>query len=196
MSPEFEYFSWGTIEDTRPSFALFDALDNHLMMISEKYINLYHLKKLLKSKTILEIVDLSNVQSGLIDNSVVESWGMEHREDALFGNIRMLFIATSTPDMYFKRMVIKNSNLVRSNVVFDDFKTDLQKQIFFLYYCIDIWIERFPDNNHIYKHIERATLLSKSYDDAVEQILTVSSTDEQEAQDLLDFLRSAGLYYE
>ena len=196
MSPEFNYFFWASPVKDKPLFALYDAFDNHLMIQSYDHACLFAVRKLIRSKTILDIVELTNipnlVENNLIDNSVVENWGLEYIHNDLFRDATPRWKNQHDPEIFYKTATIKDPVLRAVDSKFDDFKRDLQQQIFFIHYCLD----SNPSDN-VKAHLQRSVELGKDYADTVDKFLNLTTiTDKTIIQDMLTFLRTTGLFYE
>jgi hypothetical protein len=198
MSPEFEYFDWVAKDASRPLFALYDVFDNHFVILSYNYQNIYALKQLIRSKVILEIVELSQLDTDL-DNSIVENWGLENPPSALYGDIRSLSKTNRDDKLHYEMIVTKNPILTLVNPALDEFKLDLQKQIFFFNFCL----EKLSSNKQgtldpiLLDILLSVAESSTSYTNAVDLLLNMNYATTREQLSLaINFLRSAGLFYE
>jgi hypothetical protein len=194
MTPEFEYFFWAIPDPDKPQFALYDLFDNHFVMLSHDYSALFKLSRLLDSKVTLDIVELPYAN---IDNSVVENWGVltESVTHFLYADITITKKACDI-NTYYDMFVIKNSEVMEVQSNFDAFKTDLQCQVFFLYYCLTA-LPEVPDS--VMRLLQRAADLGINYKDTVDKFLdltVIDVDDKQTREDMYDFLRLTGLYYE
>jgi hypothetical protein len=196
MTPDFNYFFWASPTEGQPLFALYDAFDNHLMIQSNDHSRLFLLRKIIKSKTILDIVELTNVpdlvKDNLIDNSVVENWGLKSVHGDLFRDATPRWKNQYNADVFYKTTTIKDPVLQSVDPKFDTFKTDLQKQIFFIHYCLEA-----NPKDTVTAHLQQAVALGKDYDDTIDRFLDLTDiTDKTVLQDMLSFLRTTGLFYE
>ena len=197
MTPDFEYFSWGFPAKDKPLFALYDNFDNHFMILSYDHAQLFLVRKLIRSKTLLDIVELTNVpdlvEQNLLDNSVIENWGLESVHHALFDDAAPRRRNQNDSDSFYNSLTIKDPTLkiVESN--FDEFKLDLQKQLFFLKYCLEN-----TKSDFVVDQLREAVELGKDYTDTVDRFLDLSSiaSNKHIYREMLAFLRSSSLYYE
>lgn len=186
MTPEFDYFFWGLSHNR--SYALFDGLDNHFYMVNDNFELLYNLSLLLKSKIMLEIVELPETD---LDNTVIHQWGMSNRPDWVYADVFTFKKYYGDSTNYYRYAVIRNADLVETKVEFDPFKQDVQKQIFLLYNCI-----QHQPSEDILKRLRLASSMCTSYDDLLNQIVDVSDIlDKELLMDYMNFLRKAGLFY-
>ena len=196
MTPDFEYFFWASPVQGQPLFALYDVFDNHFMIQSYSYSQLYDLRKIIRSKTMLEIVELSNVENlveqNIVDNSVIELWGMSNTPLDLFGDARPRWQINKDPEIYYESEVFKTPILTQVDSKFDNFKLDLQKQIFFIHYCLA------HTPTELAKDLLRqAVELGVDYKDVVDRFLDLTKVDNKQAvQDMIYFLRFSQLFYE
>lgn len=196
MSPDFEYFLWANPTPDQPLFALYDSFDNHFFIQSYNYHNIFELRELIRSKTVLDIVELTNVSAlfdnNLIDNSVIESWGLSSIHKDLFRDATPRWKNQHDADIFFKTAVIKDPIIEQSSYKFDSYKLDLQKQIFFIHHCLQI-----TKSDLVKKHLSYSVSLGVDYLDVVDKFFNFSNVDDSEIrQQMLYFLRSNGLFYE
>jgi hypothetical protein len=202
MSPDFKYFHWAIPKPDQPFYGLYDVFDNHLFLLSDDFEMVWKLKKLVKSKIILDIIDFSqqiDIVQNKIDNSVVEKWGLESTPYQLFRDLRSLSDEFQNKDSYKNHYLISNCNIIQNNVIMDDFKTDLQKQLFFFYYCLKQSTEYNSNelNKFMNTHLLLIAELSESFNDAKNKLLGFSFiTHKKDAEFLLHFLRGEKLLYE
>jgi hypothetical protein len=202
MNTDFKYFHWAIPKPDQPLYGLYDLFDNHLFLLSYDYETIWKLKKLVKSKIILDIVDLSDQTNNIqhtIDNSVVEKWGLESTPNELFQDLRSLSGEFQNKDLYKNHYLISDCNIIQNNVVMDDFKINLQKQLFFFYYCLKHSTKFNSDefSKFMNRHLLSIAELSESYNDAENKLLDFSSiTNKQDAKFLLHFLQGENLLYE
>lgn len=194
MTPDFEYFFWAVPESNKPQYALYDLFDNHLVMISHDYELLVSLCRMMDSKVSLDIAEIHN---STVDNSVVENWGISHKSIShfLYADIT---ITKKSCDLktYYDMFVIKDPELIEVESNFDEFKKDLQKQLFFVHYCITA-VPVVPDS--VKQLLQRAIELGVDYNDTVDKFLdltVIDTHDKQTREDMYSFLRLTGLYYE
>lgn len=196
MSPDFEYFFWANPNIDHPLFALYDSFDNHFFIQSYSYHNIFVLRELVRSKTVLDIVELTNVpdlvKNNLIDNSVIESWGLASIHKELFRDATPRWKNQHDADIFYETAVIKDAQIGSSSCVFDSYKLDLQKQIFFIHYCLQI-----TKSDLVKKHLADSVSLGLNYLDVVDKFFNFSNVSDSEIrQHMLYFLRSNGLFYE
>jgi hypothetical protein len=196
MTSEFEYFFWASPAEGQPLFALYDAFDNHMMIQSYDHACLFAVRKLIRSKTILDIVELTNipnlVSNNLIDNSVIENWGLESVHNDLFRDATPRWKNQHDSAIFYKTATVKDPVLQAVESKFDNFKHNLQQQIFFIYYCL----ENNPTDN-VKAHLQQAVELGTDYADTVDRFLNFTNiTDKTVLQDMIAFLRTTGLFYE
>lgn len=196
MSPDFEYFHWASPMQDKPLFALYDLFDNHLMVQSYSYDILFTLRKIIRSKTTLEIVELTNVENlvkdNLIDNSVIELWGIDSPSTNLYADATPRWEQNNVAETYYADVTIKHPTLVAVDPKFDNFKLDLQKQIFFIHYCL----ERKPTELAL-AELQRAVELGVDCDDVIGRFLDFSHIEDKAVvQAMLYFLRASELFYE
>lgn len=198
MTPDFEYFFWAVPKEEKPLYALYDLFDNHFVIQAYDYETLFDLRKIMESKTSLEIVEITGLTDNLIDNSVIENWGINQVATMLYADITLTKKRYNAKE-YYNTYVIKNPELVETNFEFDDFKRDLQKQIFFFYYCLTVELPKPESRDSVLKFIRRAAELSLNYEQAVDMVLDISSidpTDRKTREDMYAFLRMSELFYE
>jgi hypothetical protein len=200
MTPDFEYFFWAAPEKDKPFFALYDLFDNHFMMLSDNYEMLFKVKRLIKTKAVYNIVDLTNIdiitKASVIDNSRADQWGLKSAPEDLYGDINFRWLQNTNAAEHYQTLVIKNPTLkpfFKSPL--DDFKIDLQRQLFFIYYCVNTINS--GTESIVLSHLQRAVDLGVNYDDTVERFLDLSSiVDKQQMENMLMFLRHSRLFYE
>lgn len=193
MNTDFEYFFWGIPVADKPAFALFDVFDNHFMLLSDRHDQLFAIRNLFRSKCVLDIVELTSAQCELVDNSVIENWGLTQNtlieNSNLFGDINFRWTQNNIVTEFYEQSTVKNPTLQQTNIKFDNFKTDLQQQLFFAYYCVN---ENAPTD-----HLQQSIELGVNYADTVERFLDLTGiTDKNKMLDMLLFLRRASLFYE
>lgn len=196
MQSTFKYFFWGSPVEETPLFALYDVFDNHFMIQSYNYSHLFAIRKLIRSKTVLDIVELTNVpnllENNLIDNSVVENWGLESMHIDLFRDATPRWKNQNDEKIFYETAVIKDPVLKQVDSKFDDFKIDLQKQIFFIHYCLET-----TNSNNVKNHLQKSIELGKNYNDVIDKFLNFSDINDLESkQDMFYFLRFNNLFYE
>lgn len=202
MNTEFRYFHWAVPKSDRPLYGLYDLFDNHLFLLSYDFEIVWKLKKLVKSKIILDIIDFSqhiDTVQNKIDNSVVEKWGLESTPYQLFRDLRSLSDEFQNKDLYKNHHLINNCDITQNNIAMDDFKTDLQQQLFFLHYCLKQATEYNCDefNEFMSRHLLSIAELAESYSDAKNKLLDFSFiTNKKDAEFLLRFLHGEKLLYE
>ncbi len=172
-------------------FALYDLFDNHFMMQSHSYDRLFKARTLMRSKTMLEVVDISAADSQ-IDNSVIENWGLQQAEIEFYTDSQPRWEGDHKADLYFKRIQNKKYKLIQVQSGFDDFKRDLQQQIFFVYHCLT-----FDPNQLVLEHLAQAVGLGIDSADVIDRFLNLTDiTDQRKLYDNLIFLKMANLFYE
>lgn len=205
MTPDFKYFHWGLLDtetSKSPLFALYDHFDNHLMIQSDDYGILFQLKQLIKSKTMLDLIEITRPsKANNIDNSVIENWGLTKSIDLFSADITSRSMINNDPAEYAKTM-IRNPSLSEVDSKFDDFKLDLQKQIFFIYHCLYIikqqgysFIENGADG--VISVLQDAVGISENYKDLLDKLLDIQHiTDKTLFHNMIIFLNLAELFYE
>jgi hypothetical protein len=196
MTSKFDYFFWASPLADKPLFALYDLFDNHLMIQSYSHDHLFTIRKLIRSKTIFEIVELTDVENlveqNLLDNTVIENWGLSNPPAEMFGDARPRLQRNSNAEMYYADATIKDPVLVQVNAEFDNFKRDLQQQLFFIHYCL----EHAPTETVI-EELRRAIELGIDYQNTIDRFFDLTHiTDKQVLQDMIYFLRASSLFYE
>jgi len=197
MDTKFEYFHWAVPKPDQPLYALYDVFDNHFMMQHYSYEHLFTVRKLFKSKTTLDIVRLSDipglVDKNLIDNSVIEKWGIANPITEFFTDGRPSWSGHTDAEAYYQVHIAQsNIQLTQSQVVFDDFKFDLQKQLFFVHHCLT-----FDLKPTVLSHLATAVSLGINHDDVVNRFLDLTTiVDRQIMHDTIDFLKVSCLFYE
>jgi hypothetical protein len=197
MDTSFKYFHWAIPTPDQPLYALYDVFDNHLILQSYDYNRLFCIKTLFRSKTILDIVKLSNVpdliEKNLIDNSVVEKWGVDTPMAEFFVDCSPGWAGHNDAEAYYQIHIAEsNIQLTESQTVFDTFKIDLQKQLFFAHHCLT-----FDPNPTVLTHFASAVSLGVNYSDVVDQFLDLTTiTNREVKRDLIDFLKVTCLFYE
>jgi hypothetical protein len=192
MSPDFEYFFRATPDPSKDMYALYDVLDGHFLIQSDNYDNLYRLMIYIWSKTKLDIVKLpkSNLDNSQIDQWYIKNLPPEWFNDPHYG--KRQFNLKRHRDQW----TIQNITLgKRTNFLFDEFKTDLQKQLFFFYHYIDFLNQDFDSN--LADMILRAVELCTNYNDAKDTMLdSISISSQDSRMKIYTFLRRTGLFYE
>jgi len=202
MDTKFKYFHWAIPKPDQELYALYDLFDNQLLLLGEDFQTIWNLKTLIKSKTLLEIVDFSNQVNqidGKLDNSVVERWGLNNPPALLFQDVRSMSTVYTEPSQYRERFIIKNVDLLETNYLMDDFKQDLQKQLFFFYYCLHQSYNEYKLNSSswLFKHLLRSAELGTCYQHVLDLFLDISYFDQHDPEsDVLYFLRGENLLYE
>jgi hypothetical protein len=198
MSPDFEYFHWAMPEPDHELYGLYDVFDNQLLLLTYDFDVAWQLKNFIKSKIILEIVDFSNQISAIsekIDNSIVETWGLNCIPTHLFQDIRSLSDSYRDKTEYCQNILIKDFEIVKNNIKVDNFKKDLQQQLFFFHYCL---LQAKNDTNTIVqKQVLISAELCESYMDAKDRFLNLSSVaDKNDIVPMLYFLIRENILYE
>lgn len=192
MSPDFEYFFRATPDPAKDMYALYDVLDGHFLIQSDNYDNLYRLMIYIWSKTNLEIVKLPKSN---LDNSQIEQWYIKNLLPKWYNDphhIKRHFNLKRHRDQWTIQNIILAK---RTNFLFDEFKTDLQKQLFFFYHCIDLLNQDFDSN--LANMILRAMELCTNYNDAKDIMLdSISISSQDSRMKIYTFLRRIGLFYE
>lgn len=196
MKKDFEYFFWSTPESGEELFALYDLFDNHLMMQSFSYDYLFTIRTLFKSKTMLDVVNLSKIENlvehNLIDNSVVENWGIKSPATDMYTDARPRWAGHSDAEAYRKHTENNVVELIEVDSNFDEFKRDLQKQIFFAHFCLTI-----EPTELVLSHLHTAIGLGIDYEDTVDKFVNLTNiVDRQTRVEMLHFLKKSNLFYE
>jgi hypothetical protein len=188
MNSDFKYFDWGI--STHTSYALLDGLDNHFYLMSDNFEYLHRVMHLMKSKIVLEIVELPEDHN--IDNSVVANWGLEKQPDVVFADILSGRKFSGNMVRYREWGVIRNEPICETHVVFDSFKQDLQQQIFFVNHC-----NRFIKQDSVKDRLQYSLGMGQTLDEVIDLFLDFDDIkDRQEFVDMATFVRTAGLFYE
>jgi hypothetical protein len=202
MDIEFKYFHWAIPKPGQELYGLYDLFDNHLFLLSYDFETVWELKRFIKSKSILEIVDFSDQIDDIhekIDNSVVEKWGVTNPLRHLFGDVKSLSDAFQDKPQYRQKFMIKNPVINENNFVMDDYKKDLQKQIFFLHYCLFQANNayKYDKDSFFYEHLLTSAELGESYMGVIDKFLDISQMEDKDKQSVvLKFMKSEGLLYE
>jgi hypothetical protein len=194
MDTKFKYFHWAMPEQDHELYGLYDVFDNQLLLLTYDFEVAWQLKNIIKSKIVLEIVDFSNQISAIsekIDNSIVETWGLNSTPTHLFQDIRSLSDLYRDKTKYCQDILIKDFEIAKNNAEFDTFKKDLQQQLFFFHYYL------FEANNTLkyakdsffYKHLLRAAELGESYQNCLDRFLNLSHMCKQDPDFLITFLK-------
>lgn len=199
MNPEFKYFDWAIPLEGQPVFALYDVFDQHFMIQSRNYDRMEQVRDFIKSKTALEIVKL---ESAATNNSDIESWKITNVDHVLYGDIMRIYRDDTNWSLQKKpQEIIEHPELAHNNTTFDSFKLDLQRQIFFINYCLEL-LHRYLHHDPVaIKQVEDFILSaieqSTSYEDTVEKVLNFDQiTDKHSMISMIRFLRVTGLFYE
>ena len=78
-------------------------------------------------------------------------------------------------------------------------KIDLQKQIFFLHYCLyqALNVYQYDKNSFFYEHLLKSAELSESYDDLMNIFLDISDMGDRDKQStMLSYMKNESLLYE
>ena len=194
MNPKFEYYFQADPVPSKPMYALYDVLDKHFMLQSTDYNVLYRLMYNMRSKTCLEIAKLPGAAH--INNSNIEQWQISNLPQRWFGDL-VGYERQWNPTEYHSTYAIQHPDMLieKNSVMFDEFKTDLQKQIFFFYYCFE-FIEKTPSDligGIVLKSIEQ----SNNYNNILDIMLdNVPIMTQQDRVDFYNFIRQVGLCYE
>lgn len=197
MDPNFKFFYSGVCEDDQPIYGLVDLIDNHFMIQSHDADKLFEVKELIKSKTRLEIVDLSKYRyntdgTRITDNWVIEQWGVDL--DKI--NVRVdpltsaRFANANEKETYISN--IPTVDIKLTNLDFDEYKQDLQKQIFFIYFFVAR--NRFGDLAKL--HVKKIIQCSSCYDEMLSKFLDVDTAPLEVQTQILFFLSRVKLMYE
>jgi hypothetical protein len=194
MNPKFEYYFQADPVSSKPMYALYDVLDKHFMIQSSDYNVLYRLMYNMRSKTCLEIAKIPSDKP--INNSNIEQWQISNLPQKWFGDL-VGYERQWNPTEYHNTYAIQHPDMIiePNSVIFDEFKKDLQKQIFFFYYCFE-FIEKTPSeliSGIVLKSIEQ----SNNYDNILDIMLDdVPIVTQQDRVDFYNFIRQVGLCYE
>jgi hypothetical protein len=192
MSPDFEYFFRATPDPSKDMYALYDVLDGHFLIQSDNYDNLYRLMMYIRSKTYLEIAKLPKSN---LDNSQIEQWYIKKLPNEWFNDphpVKRQFNPTRHRDVWTIKNIILGKHV---DFTLDEFKTDLQKQLFFFYHCIDLLNQDFDSD--LASVIIRTMELCTTYNDAIDVMLDSISISSPEGRlGVYTFLRRTGLFYE
>lgn len=197
MDTKFKYFHWAIPVSGQPLYALYDVLDNHLMLLSHDYNCLFCIRNLFRSKTMLDIVKLSDVpdliEKKLIDNSIVETWGIDRPMTEFFQDYNPLWSGHNDAKAYYQTHIAEsNIRLTKSQTVFDTFKIDLQKQLFFVHHCL-----AYDPEATVLAHFLNAIELGIDYNDVVDRFFDFTTITHPEIkQDMITFLARSFLFYE
>lgn len=199
MSPEFKYFDWAIPLEGKPTFALYDVFDQHFMIQSREYNRMEQLRDFFKSKTALEIVKFETTTT---NNSGIERWKITNVDSELYGDIMRVYRDDTDWSLQKKpQQIIEHPELAYNDTVFDEFKLDLQKQIFFINHCLEL-LHRYLHHSPVAIEQVEAFILdaveqSKSYEDTVNRVLNFNQiTNKHEMTSMIRFLRVTGLFYE
>jgi hypothetical protein len=145
----------------------------------------------------LDIVKLSDVpnliEKNLIDNSVIENWGIANPIAELFTDSRPSWPGHTDEQTYYQIHIADSTiQITPSCAVFDDFKIDLQKQLFFAHHCLT-----FDPKPTVLSHFATAVSLGVDYNDVVDRFLDLTTIDNRQVMhDVIDFLKVTCLFYE
>jgi len=196
MTPDFKYFFWATPNKHQPLYALYDFFDNHFMLQSYDYQRLFTIRTLFRSKTTLEILNLSTVENlvekNLLDYSVIEKWGADTTELDFYTDLQLGWSGHTQADAYHQRIVDKIIKIQETKINFDTFKKDLQQQLFFVHYCLE-----YNPSADVIAHLNTAIGLGVDCHDVINRFLDLTSiSDKKRLYDLLNFLKISKLIYE
>ena len=202
MNSEFRYFHWAIPSQDKELYGLYDVFDNQLLLLTYDFDIAWQLKNFIRSKIILAIVDFSNQldsDSLDLDNSVIENWGLEIVPKNVIQDPPSQTVRYSSQDLYRETYMIKNTLVCKNNFALDEFKTDLQKQIFFLHYCL--WQAKHERRYHkksiFYQHLLTAIELGINYFDVLDKFLNFKECINDELCDvMLNFLVAERLTFE
>jgi hypothetical protein len=199
MNTDFKYFFWGVPQDKKCLYAVYDFYDNHFFLLSDDYQKLYRLIRLFDSKCTLDIVEIEvdSAWSGdnLIDNSVAMQWGLKEdiRPDYFYNDVHF-YKKRFNSEQYYNRWVLKNQTLVNHSKQLDSYKQDLQEQIFFFYHCLSFVTKE--NATVLVEKLKHAIGCGKDYEHAKDLLVNFNNFDRASRQTLMDFLRTAELFYE
>jgi len=196
MISNYKYFSWCLPDPTRNLYALYDVLDNHFMLMSYEYTWLFQIRALFKSKTTLDIIKLTDVpglrEQNLLDNTVVHRWGLTKIDSAFFTDNQPRSRGQTDADAYHDRIKNLTVDLVETCAPWDDFKQNLQQQLFFAHHCVS-----FEPTPAVLRHLEQAIGLGQNDTEVVDRFLNFVSIDDRQIRtELLIFLKKANMFYD
>jgi hypothetical protein len=194
MDTKFKYFHWAMPELNKQLYGLLDVFDNQLLLLTYEFDIAWQLKNLIKSKIVLEIVDFSNQVETVnekIDNSIVETYGLCDIPAHLFQDLRFLSDSYRDKTKYCQDILIKDFAIVKNNTKFDDFKKDLQQQLFFFHHYLVKAnnAQKYDKDSFFYKHLLRSAELGESYQDCLDRFLNISHMCKQDPDFLFTFLK-------
>lgn len=200
MNTEFKHFHWSMPLQGQSLYGLYDLFDNHMFLLSYDFDTVWQLKKLMKSKVVLDIIDFSDQIADLeekIDNSVVEKWGLENPPYGLFQDLKSASGEFQDKDLYKNHYLINDCKLIETDIDMDNFKLDLQQQLFFFHRCLYQAKNAHNCNEFMIEYLLEIAELSESYEEANDKFLNfLSITKESDVISLLAFLKGEKLFYE
>lgn len=197
MNTDFKYFHWAIPKADCELYGLYDVFDNQLLLLTYDFDVAWQLKTFIKSKIVLEIVDFSShidLVTEKIDNSIVETWGLSSFPTHVFQDIKY-----RDKTKYRQDSLIRDFKIVKNNVEFDDFKKDLQQQLFFFHYCLLQANNeyRFDKDSFFYEHLLRSAELGESYQGCIDTFVDISYIRHQDPESVvLKFMKTENLAYE
>lgn len=197
MNADFKYFHWAIPKPECELYGLLDVFDNQLLLLTYDFDVAWQLKTFIKSKIVLEIVDFStHIDSVIdkIDNSIIETWGLSSFPTHVFQDVKY-----RDQTRYLQDSMIRDFKIVKNHAEFDNFKKDLQQQLFFFHHCLFQANNQyqFSQDSFFYKHLLTAAELGESYQDCIDKFVDISYIRKQDPDAvILRFIKSENLAYE
>jgi hypothetical protein len=197
MNTDFKYFHWVIPKPDCELYGLYDVFDNQILLLTYDFDIAWQLKTFIKSKIVLEIVDFSTQIDSVIDqidNSIVETWGLSSFPTHVFQDIKY-----RDQTRYLQDGVIRDFKIVKNNAEFDNFKKDLQQQLFFFHHCLfqATNVYRYSQDSFFYEHLLRSAELGESYQGCIDTFVDISYIQKQDPDSVvLKFMKTENLAYE
>jgi len=211
MSPDFEHFFWGNPGEVESTFMIIDSLENRFLMQSYDHDLLYKLTRIVSSKVMLHVLDLTHTNisptESVTDNSVIENWGLEKIPPALFNTAPQFYNGPKKDRTITGQEPLK---LIQHSTPMADYMVDLQKQLFLYARILNLMAGiGHRDNNHTfyskiidyqptYDYLKNILNLSESYEHCCELLRNTNKVadDLVVGSHMLVILSNLGMYYE
>jgi len=194
MDSTFEYFFQAEPSKSMPMYALYDVMDKHFMLQSTDYTVLHKLMIAMRSKTNLEMAVLPYKAD--MSNANIEKFYIKNLHPKWMGDL-VNFYKQPDPEKHLAKWAIVDPEMQieLTQTHFDSYKTDLQKQLFFFYYCLS-FLKKHP-SDLVEKLITNSIWYSKNYSEVVDCLLnSVAIHSQQDRAMFHKFLTQTGLFYE
>lgn len=193
MNPTFEYYFQADPDISKPMYALYDVMDKHFVIQSQDYLVLYRLIESVRSKTNLEMVVMPYCKD--ITNANIEQYYIKNLHPKWFGDLVNFY--KGNPQKHLDKWSIADPGMIidLNHVEFDQYKSDLQKQLFCFYHFLE-FVEKNP-SELVERLIMNCIQHSKDYASVIDTLLNEIHIDsQQDRATFYKFLTHTSLFYE